>query len=110
MKIAMSNLPMLAGSCSVRLTCRHDRDEFYFRIQAKKETFGHIRYLRRILHVHDEKAASFSPCGEKVSRLGLQVFDDLMHDFFQLASADGGVAGLNGQRELYHNAHSRSSR
>jgi hypothetical protein len=32
-----------------------------------------------------------------------------MHDFFQLASADGGVAGLNGQREFDHDAHRVSS-
>src|SRR5205814_2991060 len=86
---------------------RHDRNEFHLRIQPEKEAFGHVHYLRRLLHLYYKEAATLSLCwcGEKVSCLWLQVFGDLLHDFLQLAGANGGVAGLNGQRELNHNAH-----
>src|SRR5438477_2694625 len=48
---------------------RHDRDEFYFRIQSEEEAFGKIRDLRRVLHIHDEQPAALSVLREEIRGL-----------------------------------------
>src|SRR5262249_52319909 len=57
------------------------------------------------LHVDDEKAASVAVYGVEIGGFGLQVLDQLLEDFLHFAGADGGVAGIDGKRELDHDPH-----